>query len=777
MGNLINNYLQDNQTQFSTLRTMRNDKPSFSAPSVSYAADSFDKETDKLIKPLDGRGHLVDDSLVNAPKEFVRDTVYTTKALADGVRGKANDHQLGKLNDLGLKIGGLAIATYLMTRKATPKTKLMEFVGFGTFLASMKLWPKVALEIPARFVHGFNYRKQYIDDQGRKKEVGLDPNYMPFDLYRGEKKSENLDVIGDRLGIKKDLVNRQEATKEQMRKISVQNNTLWMLTAGIATPIMTALACNKAEQVITPIAEKMSNKKVNNSIDGVANYLDGKIAGADASQFEEKTLGIHPNKETQTEKLVKSLKGKTLNDENVSQLADTLAEGFSADMKDAAKQDIKNLIGGERYVANQETTKGLASKLHSVITAGDSSLASKISEKQVEEAVAQGTIRGAVRNMLTSVGVDVIDTIPRDAHNSGRNDLLNAVSTNFKSKDVAGYDFFKRTPATEGMNDVQRLAHNIREIVIKVNNSNPSEDFIPQMSSLENMDKGVKAQIDKKLIAQSEEIAKQFYEGTLAIGDNRQEYISGAVSDLFKSNAPRTPKSKKIFHDLKSTISTHVGEHKGYVLSEEASETITGAARSMNRFNAVDKVLTEGAHFKVEKANETLVANNWEEVSNTLFKELNITDKELKLASKDKEVANQIFIQKLEKACSDPESYKKLITNLGNKMALLDEKMDTPNAGGSESMMGKLESSIDKNCRKTGEELKGFNFTEMKKALVSSEHGATGIDIGSIMNAKKERLHSRINGVHGSYMRLLQTCEFFHRSSGYENAIADNEQP
>ena len=28
-------------------------------------------------------------------------------------------------------------------------------------------------------------------------------------------------------------------------------------------------------------------------------------------------------------------------------------EGFSADMKDAAKQDIKNLIGSERYVANQ----------------------------------------------------------------------------------------------------------------------------------------------------------------------------------------------------------------------------------------------------------------------------------------------------------------------------------------------------------------------------------------------------------------------------------------
>lgn len=773
MGNLINNYLQGNQTQFSTLRTMRNDRPTVSAPSVSSTADSFDRETDKLIKPLDGKGHLVDDSLINAPKEFARDTLYTTKALADGVRGKANDHQLGKLNDLGLKIGGVTIASYLMTRKSTPKTKLMEFVGFGAFLASMKLWPKVALEIPARLIHGFNYRKQYIDDQGRKKEVGLDPNYMPFDLYRGEKKSENLDVIGDRLGIKKDLVNRQEATKEQMRKISVQNNTLWMLTAGVATPVMTALACNEAEKVITPIAEKISNKKVNNSIDGVANYLDGRIAGADASQFEEKTLGINPNKETQTEKIVKSLKGKTLNSENINQLADTLADGFDADMKDAAKQDIKNIIGDKKYVANQESTKGLASKLHSVITAGDSKLATKISEKQVEEAVSQGTIRGAVRNMLTSVGVNVIDAIPKDASNSGRNDLLNAVSTNFKSKDVSGYDFFKKTPATESMSDVERLAHNIREIVIKVNNSNPSEDFIPQMSSLENMDKGIKSQIDKKLIAQSEEIAKQFYNGTLAIGDNRQEYISGAVSDLFKGNAPRTAQSKKIFHDLKSTLSNYFNDNKGYVITEDAAETITGAARSMNKFNAIDKVLTEGTHFKVEKANETLVANNWAEVSDTLFKELGITDKDLKLASKNKEVANKIFIEKLEKACSNPESYKKLITNLGNKMAQLDEKMDTPNAGGSESMMSKLESSIDKNCRRTGEELKDFNFTEMKKTLVSSEHGATGINIGSIMNAKKERLHSRINGVHGSYMRLLQTCEFFHRSNGYEKAIEE----
>lgn len=769
MGNLIHNYLQNNQTPIQTQRDVRNTKPSFSAPSIDSTIDSFDRETDKLIKPLDGKGHLVSDNPIHAPKEFVRDTIYTTKALADGVRGKANDHQLGKLNDLGLKIGGLAIATYLMTRKTTPKAKMMEFIGFGAFLASMKLWPKIALEIPARLVHGFNYRKQYIDDQGRKKEVGLDPNYMPFDLYRGERKGENLDIIGDRMGIKKDLVNRQDATKEQMRKIAVQNNTLWMLTAGLATPIMTALACNKAEGIISPIAEKYSNNKVNNSVIKLTNYLNGAIAGAEAELYEKNVLGIKSTKETATEKLIHSLKGKTVTNEQINELANTLAEGFNADMKDAANQDIRTIIGGEKYITNNATSKSLAKDIHSVITAGDSALAQSITPEKLEKAVAQGTIRGAVRNMLTSVGTDVLDKI----HGNG---VASAVSTNFKCKDVAGYDFFQVTPENQGMTEVERLAHNIKSIVMKVNNSNPTEDFVPRMSELERMDRGIKAQIDAKLQSQADAIAKEFYQGTLSIGENRQSYVSDAVTDLFKAEAPKSTKSKNIFRNIKTALNNHFGNKKGFVLSESAAETITGAARSINRYNAVDKVLSDGVHFKVEKANETLVANNWEQVSNTLFKELGINDADLKLASKNKLTANEVFVQKLEVACADPEKYKKLITSLGNKMAELDEKMDATNTG-SGSIMEKLKSGIETNCTKTGNELENLSFSEMKKTLVSSKHKETGLNIGSIMNAKTERLQSRINGVNGSYMRLLQTCEFFHRSSGYEKAIAELNIP
>lgn len=773
MGNLIHNYLQNlqNQPQLPNSREVKTTTTPYTVPGGGSTLDSFDKNTDKLIKPLDGKGYLVSDSPLNIPKEFARDTVYTTKALIDGARGKANDHQLGKLNDLGLKIGGLAIATYLMTRKTTPKAKLMEFIGFGAFLASMKLWPKIALEIPARLVHGFNYRKQYVDDQGRKKEIGLDPNYMPFDLYRGKKKSENLDVIGDRLGIRKDLVNRQEATKEQMRKISVQNNTLWMLTAGIATPIMTALACNKAEKLITPIAEKHSNKKVNDSIEKVLKYLNETADSADASNYERQVLGIHPTQETAAETMVKSLKGKHVTNEQINQLSETLAAGFNADMKDAANQDIRSIIGGEKYLTNNAASKKLAKEIHSVMEAGDRAIAQTITPAEVEKAVAQGTIRGAVRNMLTSVGVDILDNIPR-GDNGARNSILDGLSTNFKCKEVAGYDFFRVEPGTEGMTEVERLAHNIKSIVMKVNNSNPSEDFVPKMSALEGMDRGIKSQIDMRLQSQAEAIAREFYEGTLAIGENRQSYVSDAVTSLYKERTPKTPKAKSIFHNIKTILSNHFGKEKGYVITDESADIITKASRSIHRFSAVDKVLMDGVHFKVEKANETLVANNWEEVSNTLFKELGITDADLKLASKNKSLANDIFVQRLEAACSNQESYEKLITNLANKMVQLDEKIDVPNSG-SGSIVSSLESGIERNCSRTGTALSELKFSEMEKTLVSSEHSATGIKIGSIANAKIERLHSRINGVHGSYMRLIQTCEFFHRASGYEKAIAE----
>ena len=115
--------------------------------------------TTNNVKPLPPVGHLVKDDPISGTKYFFKDIAYDMKALKDGFQGNANDHQLGRLNDVGLKLGGLGIATYLASRTTNPKAKIMEFVGLGAFLLSMDLYPKIAINLPARLRFGFDVNK------------------------------------------------------------------------------------------------------------------------------------------------------------------------------------------------------------------------------------------------------------------------------------------------------------------------------------------------------------------------------------------------------------------------------------------------------------------------------------------------------------------------------------------------------------------------------------------------------------------------------------------
>ncbi|GEM_PF-3078462 len=774
MTNLINNYLNNPRNYVQTQRQNNAPASKGAASTVSTVMNSLD--TDKLVKPLDGKGHLVNGSLINMPKEMVRDTVYTTKALADGARGKANDHQLGKLNDLGLKLGGVAIATYLMTKKSTPKTKAMEFIGFGAFLASMALWPKVALEIPARLIHGFNFRKQYIDEQGRKKYVSQDPNYIPFDLYKGDKKSEDLDVIGDRAGIRRDIPNRHEAVKEHMRKVSVQNNTLWMLTAGIATPLMTALACNKAEGLLTDPLEKRGNKKANADIDQIVDYTgasykrikeDGSLDDVKAEEmsadkkaaFEKNVLHINESAPTQTETLVNKLKGKVITSEDVNKLADTLADGFDAEVQDAAKDDINNLIARDRYITNSASADKLAKSIHNVIKASDADLAGKMTEEKIGKAVSEGILRGAVKDMMTNVADTVL---AKEANAANFNHGF--IADNLRSKnDINGFNFFDVAPGTENMTPEERLAHNIKSIVLKVNNSNPQEDFISGMSALEQNNKTAYDKVYGALEQKSKEIAHDFYQGNIGLTGGRENFVRESVSKLYKQEAPKDMAHKKMFTQIGRILSDDAKDSKGYILSEDAAKTITNAAKEMRKYNAVDKVLNDAAHFKVEKANETIIANSWDAVSKMFVKELGLTDKEISLASKNKDYSNKLLSKKLEAVCSNEESYNNFITKLATKMAELDEKLDTPNNGSNDCMMSKLEGGIGANCDRAATELGNNGMNNLARKM---NGGA-----GSLKNAKIERINSRINGVRSSYARLIQTAEFFHRADAYTKAV------
>lgn len=215
---------------------------------------------DDLIKPLPPEGHLVKTNLFNAPKHFVDGLAYDLKALKKGANGTANDHELGKLNNIGLVTGGTALATYLATRKQVASSKAMEFVGITSFLASMSLWPIVAIQIPSKLIHGFNVRQHYKDSMGREKLFFNDPQYLPWDLYS----DEQINNVGDYMNVPKDMNNRRDYIQEKMKKVATQDNTLWMLSAGFAVPVMSALICNAVEQPVRNLCAYFKTEKNKN---------------------------------------------------------------------------------------------------------------------------------------------------------------------------------------------------------------------------------------------------------------------------------------------------------------------------------------------------------------------------------------------------------------------------------------------------------------------------------------------------------------------------------
>lgn len=339
-------------------------------------------KTDNYIKPLSPEGHLVHDRVLQMPKFFLKDLAYDAKAVRDGLRGTANDHQTGRLNDVGLKIGGIGIATLLAARTKNPITRIMEYAGLGAFLFAMSAFPKIAIQAPSRALHGFDSGIEYIDDQGRKKSVFQDSNYIPFDMYQGEYPSEDLDIIGDRMGIPRDIKNRHDIIKEQMRKIATQNNTLWMLTAGFATPVIAALTCVGLEKLISPAVEYARNARYNSSISHALNLT---------SSMKTSPAEIEPNKlSKKVEKLLSAYKDKELPKAEFDNLVNMLTENVDANTSNGIRQDLKNIFALEKkgvvsFVVDEGSSESIINSIKNNLPANNRASLEKIFVPSKEE--------------------------------------------------------------------------------------------------------------------------------------------------------------------------------------------------------------------------------------------------------------------------------------------------------------------------------------------------------------------------------------------------------
>jgi len=350
--NLIDNYIIAKK-QPAAVTTSVAQKPEVKAPI-------------KNMKPLQPKGHLIKQSFYDAPVDIYESVAYDIKSLKNGLKGNSNDHQLGKINDLGMKLGGLAIAGFLFTQKPTPKTKWMEIAGFGSFFASMALWPKIALQWPAKVVHGFDTQQKYEDSMGRKKSFFSDPQYLPWDLYS----DKEINKIGDRLGIDKDVPNRKEFVQEKMKKIAVQNNTMWMLTAGFATPVISALISSEVEKHLGKAQDKVKNVEIEDSL---SNYEENakKLDFSEYDKKLEEVFATHKNKQINPEMLQEIAKAMAPETHFVGEHLPADLEkmfGFKNNTYVVNDKSIEQILDGaketmkRRFKVTDEQLTGIASK-------------------------------------------------------------------------------------------------------------------------------------------------------------------------------------------------------------------------------------------------------------------------------------------------------------------------------------------------------------------------------------------------------------------------------
>ena len=369
---------------------------------VNYLEANEVVETSGNVKPLPPKGYLIKDNIFSSTKYFFKDIGYDFKAIKDAFQGKANDHQSGRLNDIGLKLGGIGIATYLASQTPNPKARLMEYVGLGVFLTSMSIFPKIAINGPARLKYGFDIDKQYIDDQGRKKSVFQDNNYIPFDMYLNRVKDEDLAIIGDRLNIPRDIKNRNEVVKEQMRKIATQNNTLWMLTAGFATPIMTALLCCGLENyVVAPAIEKSRTNKYNALIkETLQKTINMK------SEVAENELSLAVRRKLAT------FKGEELPKETFDEILTLITKNLDSNISKGVREDLLNILKNSTE-EKQELVRINESIIRNLIKSGRSAIKGRNvqevsdillpTEAEFETILKKYAKNGDIKNSYTSV--------------------------------------------------------------------------------------------------------------------------------------------------------------------------------------------------------------------------------------------------------------------------------------------------------------------------------------------------------------------------------------
>lgn len=684
-----------------------------------------------FIKPLKSRGHLVNNGVLEAPANAAKSFVYDIKSLNKSLKGKANDHELGKVNDLGMKVGGLALAAYLMTRKQTPLTKAMELVGFASFFGAMALWPKVALQLPAKLLHGVNIRQQYEDSFGRKKMFFQDPQYIPWDLVSDKK----INRIGNWMGVPKDMQNRRDFIQEKMKKVAVQNNTLWMLTAGFATPIMSALACNVAEKPLKKYLGDLRSKKADKLIKDVHKYYPK----------------FRDNKSVKDLELLYLMhKDQELTPELIKQIKQQMAVGFDGVTSTAIKQDLDNIL----LQKNRYLTPRLSLNIKDLVTANNyNGNASTVMENL------NGLLEKYSAKEINSQAAAELEAVLTNGVKQEASSYIQGELKNLLTLDEAVY-------SVDG-ESVGKLVENIKYTLKKGGiPENKLSGIIPETKDFVELLKGKKyfgAEVPES------ELSKVQYFITGAIKKKIKDFNTANPANLVDENSII---NLLINSDTEaSAVSKSLRTKIGTKFTPDVMSKLRNIFEVLTDFRAKNAVLDEYIYLKAAAAPETVVANAWNEITEDLPALFKISSKEIEQTRYDRKMMSKLLREKFELiTAKESPDYENVLSRLIEKINQLESKiniLDTSNKG---SYSSTVESVFSETANKLKEEKYGMKNT-VERLIGSTENGTENIK-GSLKNVQLSYVKNRLLGVRSSMYRLLNTLDFYRRISTLTNIPA-----
>lgn len=362
MANLINNipvpvYKPQQQKKSLPTSIVSNQFPQIQTyeyiPAVSVSPA---KTRPTGVRSKKASGHLVKENVFQSAASTVKLYGDIAKNFVDAaftgeIKKEGSDYYVGKINDLAIRAGSLGIASVLATTKLFPFAKGMEFVGLGTWFASMAIWPQL-MGLPIKLKTGVDINQKYIDSYGRRKFVYEDNQYRPMDLYRyvdtnGKPLSPEeyykkykkdyvyLEKLGDKLGIPRDIENRNEAVMNKAGQVAVQGKTIWMMTAGVMTPVLSSIV---ADALQNPVKDGLEKFRYNKQLKKMQ----------EITQEYEKLLDL--NKEYNSRNRVTNI--------------DDIAKAFKIEIPENAKKQFEALLGEDGKVLSTGEYKKLKDYLN-----------------------------------------------------------------------------------------------------------------------------------------------------------------------------------------------------------------------------------------------------------------------------------------------------------------------------------------------------------------------------------------------------------------------------